>query len=340
MRDAKLQLVGDLAERWENSSDGKTWTFTTRPNAKWSDGKPLTAKDAAWTINTIVKFSDGPTSNAAGYVANITKAAAPDDTTLVVTYDTPLANALSKMSSITILPEHVWGPLAAGKGEKLKTFQNNVPIVSAGPFNLERYTKKQIALFKKNPDFYGPKPRIDGFGIRFFATEDPMVAALRAGELDYVNEVPAAALDNVKRAGFNVVETPGLEWKNLIFNSTPEKPKNRELLDPKVRQAFEYAIDRQRIVDTAWLGHARPGTTIVPPALGAGTTRRSSRWHSTSPRPTSCSTRPASGAAPAASGWPTATRCATRSSSRRSSAAAATGPSRSSRPTWPRSGSG
>jgi peptide/nickel transport system substrate-binding protein len=277
VRDAKLQLVGDFAERWESSSDGKTWTFKTRANATWSDGKPLTAKDTAWTINTIVKFKDGPASNAAGYVANITKAEAPDDTTLVVTYDTPLANALSKMASITILPEHVWSPLAAGKGEKLKTFQNNVPIVSAGPFNLERYTKKQIALFKKNPTFYGPKPRIDGFGIRFFATQDPMVAALRAGELDYVNEVPAAALDNVKRAGFNVVESPGLEWKNLIFNSTPSKPRNRELLDPKVREAFEHAIDRQRIVDVAWLGHARPGTTIVPPALGD--------WHDSSVQP-------------------------------------------------------
>ena len=52
----KLQFVGDFARSWQESPDGKTWTFRTQPNAKWSDGKPLTAADAAWTFSTIMKF--------------------------------------------------------------------------------------------------------------------------------------------------------------------------------------------------------------------------------------------------------------------------------------------
>lgn len=61
----KLQFVADFARSWTESPDGKVWTFHTQPGAKWSDGKPLTAADAAWTYSTILKYQDGPTANSA-----------------------------------------------------------------------------------------------------------------------------------------------------------------------------------------------------------------------------------------------------------------------------------
>ena len=76
--DRNLHFTSDFATKWETSSDGKTWTFHTRPGAKWSDGKPLTAADAAWTINTDVAYQKGTAANAAGLVAHITKATAPN----------------------------------------------------------------------------------------------------------------------------------------------------------------------------------------------------------------------------------------------------------------------
>src|SRR5215469_4228287 len=85
----KLQFIPDFARSWQVSPDGKTWTFHTQPNAKWSDGKPLTAADAAWTYNTILKFQKGPTANSAGYVAHMKSVAAPNSTTLVLTYSKP-----------------------------------------------------------------------------------------------------------------------------------------------------------------------------------------------------------------------------------------------------------
>jgi peptide/nickel transport system substrate-binding protein len=78
----KLQWAPDFARSWQESPDCLTWTFHTQPNAKWSDGKPLTAADAAWTLNTIIKFQAGPTANSAGYVAHMKSAAAPNATTL------------------------------------------------------------------------------------------------------------------------------------------------------------------------------------------------------------------------------------------------------------------
>src|SRR5947209_19213295 len=84
--DSHLHYAPFFARSWHASKDGKSWTFKTQPNAKWSDGKPLTAADAAWTINTDLKCKSGATANVAGLVSHINNAKAPNATTLVVNY--------------------------------------------------------------------------------------------------------------------------------------------------------------------------------------------------------------------------------------------------------------
>ncbi len=264
-----LRFVPDFARSWQVSPDGRTWTFHTQPHAKWSDGKPLTAADAAWTYSTILKFKNGATANSAGYVAHLTSATAPNPTTLVLTYSRPVANVLSQVQQVPILPEHVWAKYATGSGKALKTFQNNAPIVSGGPFILSRYTPKQIALFKRNPGFYGPKPHIDGFGLQFFGTTDAMVTALKSGQLDGIETVPPTSVNTLKAAHFAVPSSTGDAFDDFIINSNPkQQASHKELLNPLLRQAFNHAIDRQAIVQTSLLGHGQPGSTIIPPATG------------------------------------------------------------------------
>src|SRR5690348_3985087 len=72
-----LKLVGDWASSWNHSADGTTWTFHLRPG-KWSDGVPLTAEDAAWTINLTVKYAAGPAAYVAGSLEGVTGAEATD----------------------------------------------------------------------------------------------------------------------------------------------------------------------------------------------------------------------------------------------------------------------
>jgi len=186
----KLQFVPDFARSWQQSADGRTWTFHTQPNAKWSDGKPLTAADVAWTFSTILKFASGPTANSAGTTAHMASATAPNATTAVVTYKQPVANVLSQLQQVPILPEHIWAKYATGNGKALTTFSNSAPIVSGGPFKLVKYTPKQIALFQRNPRYYGPKPHIDELGLQFFGTDDAMITALKSGQLDGIETVP------------------------------------------------------------------------------------------------------------------------------------------------------
>jgi peptide/nickel transport system substrate-binding protein len=265
----QLKFAADFARSWTESPDGKVWTFHTQPGAKWSDGKPLTAADAAWTYQTILKYQDGATANSAGYVAHLKSATAPNATTLVLTYKRPVANVLSQVQQVPILPEHVWAKYATGNGKALTRFSNNAPIVSGGPFILTKYTPKQIALFKRNPTFYGPKPHVDGFGLQFFQTTDAMITALKSHQLDGVEVVPPTSVATLKSSGFVVRSSPGVVFDDFIVNANPQQEaSHKELVNPLVRQAFDDAIDRQAIVSTSLLGHGQPGSSIIPPATG------------------------------------------------------------------------
>ena len=273
-----LQIVPSFASGWTESSDGRTWTFRTRPHARWSDGQPLTAADAAWTINTEKKFSAGATATAAGAVAHLTSAAATSPTTLVVHYSRPVANVLAQFQALYILPEHIWKKYATGSGAALKTFKNSAPIVSGGPFMLTKYTPNQIALFSRNPNWWGPRPHIQGFGLQFFANDDAMISAFEQGNLDFIGEyTPPTVVSVLRKKGFAVTTQPSISMKTFIINTNPRKTAHRELLNPLVREALEYATDRAQIIKTAWLGLAQAGSTIIAPSDGA--------WHDPAIKP-------------------------------------------------------
>ncbi len=270
---AKLQIVQDFATSWKTSSDGLTWTFDTRPNAEWSDGQALSAEDVAWNINATLRYVSGPTALAAGTLAHVKGAVATGPNTVVLHLAAPVANILPKMQGFPILPPQVWASYFKGNGAGIKTFlntpQNGQPMVSGGPFEMVDYVKNQKALFKQNPNWYGPKPHITGFGLEFFSNDDAMVEALKTGQLDFIGEyTPPTAVAALQSAEFVVSTPPSISMKTFIINANPNKTTHPELLNPLVREAFEYATDRAQIVQTAWLGYATPGSTMVAPADG------------------------------------------------------------------------
>ena len=281
---ATYQLAPNFAESWARSKDGLTVTYHTVPDVTWSDGEPLTAEDAAWTINTIMQFKSGPTGTWAGSVSFLKSAEATDANTLVATYERPVSTALSGLGFIPVLPEQVWGQYATGDGKGLKTYSNEPtdgPLVCGGPFVLTDYAKQATAMFAKNPNFYGQAPHIDGFGLVFYENEDAMITALKTDELDAINEIPPTSVDTLQAAGLQVFIGPALALRDFIINSNPAKTEHRELLDPQVRQAFEYAIDRNAIVQTAWLGFATPGDSLIPD----GDSSEGIDWHDPSIQP-------------------------------------------------------
>ncbi|HEX5261006.1 MAG TPA: ABC transporter substrate-binding protein [Gaiellales bacterium] len=269
-----IKLEGDWATSWKVSNGGKTYTFHLKPGGKWSDGVPLTAEDAAWTGNTIIKYKDGASAVLAAALTHVKDMQAPNPTTLVVNYDQPVGNALPQLEQFWVLPKHVWDKQVGNNGKDLKTYrpEQHLPTVAAGPYTITSYAEKGTTVFKPNPYFYGPKSNAAAVALTYYTNSTSMIADLQAGTVDFVDQVPFDAASSVKNSGtFNVDEGAGAEVTNITFNSNPAKPKNRELLDPKVKEALEYATNRQQIAKTVFQGFAFPWANLISKqSQGAG----------------------------------------------------------------------
>jgi peptide/nickel transport system substrate-binding protein len=265
--DRHFKITGDWAKSWKTSPDGLTWTFTLKPG-KWSDGKPLTAADGAWTGNLILKYAKTTTSQLAPFLSHATKLTAPNATTLVIHYDKAVANVLPQLQQFFVLPQHIWEAQVGANGKGLKNYDPaaHLPIVGGGSFYVDKYDKKGTTILKRNEGFYGTKPHLDAVGITWFANADAMVAALKSGDIDYVDEVPFTVADKLGESGaIQLVKGAGTEVRDFGFNSNPKKKKNRELLDPKLRAALAHGFDRKQIVDVVFRGHASPRATLLTP---------------------------------------------------------------------------
>jgi peptide/nickel transport system substrate-binding protein len=263
-----LKLVGDWAKSWTHTHDGLVWTFHLRGGGKWSDGVPLTAKDAVWTIDTSLRYGKGATSYFAGILAGVKSASAPNANTLVLRYSRPVAPALANLEQFFILPEHVWSKHLANNGGALKAFrpEQQLPMVSGGPYTISQFQEKGTTVFKPNPYFYGPKSHAAAVTLTYYTNATSMVADLQAHNLDFVDAVPYTAGSALKgQQGITLSVQPGNEVTNLGFNSNPRKPKNRELLNPLVKEAFEYATPREQIVNVVFRGYAKPWANIISP---------------------------------------------------------------------------
>jgi peptide/nickel transport system substrate-binding protein len=264
--DGKYKIVGDLAQSWDTSADGKDWTFHLKSGGKWSDGQPITAEDAAWTLNTTLKYQSGPTAVLAGTVAHVDNAEATDPSTLVIHYKKPVGNVLAALEQGWILPKHAWEQYAIGNGKGLKTYhpEQNLPMITGGAYSIKSYEKKGTTVFLKDPNFYGPKSNADAVALTYYTNADAMITDLKGGQLDYVDQVPFSAVDVVKKDSNIQVDTvPGFETTNITWNSNPRKPKNRELLDPQVKKALSMCVDRDKIIDVVFSGYAEKVENLV-----------------------------------------------------------------------------
>ena len=262
-----LKLVGDWASSWTHSTNGLTWTFHLR-RGKWSDGTPLTAHDAVWTIELALRYRSGATSYLASVLDGVKAASAPNDSTLVLNYARPVAPVLANLEQFFILPQHVWAKHVGPNGSGLKGFhpEQQLPLVSGGAYTVTQFEQKGTTVFKPNPYFYGPKSHAAAVALTYYTNATSMASDLLHGNLDYVDALPYKSADALKGAkGITLTEQEGDEVTNLGFNSNPRKPRNRELLDPRVKEAFEYATPRRQIVDVVFGGHAQPWANTISP---------------------------------------------------------------------------
>jgi peptide/nickel transport system substrate-binding protein len=262
-----MTTVPNLAESWEQSDDGLTWTFTIRDGVTWHDGTPLTANDIAFTFNYIL---DQKIGNFVDYLPFTEEIVATDDSTLVWRTTIPTSAPLYP-PYIYIMPEHVLSEL--GDKVEARQWKGFPDAVGTGPFRLVEWRRGDFWRLEANPDYFGGAPVIDEFVFRVFQNEETMVQALRQGEIDFADEVPPTLFDSLE-ADANVTTNVGNvnSFIQMSFNQcTDEVDYCRDIgwnhhpatTDPQFRLAVEYAIDRQVLVDRVKLGYATPGTTVI-----------------------------------------------------------------------------
>ncbi len=266
-----FSIVPGLAESWEESADKTTWTYKIRSGVTWSDGTPLTAKDVEYTFNRVLN-GEYEQTNYGSYVENIAKVEATDDTTVVFTVSKP--SPIMEKLYVYILPQHIWKDI----DEKAVTSYKNEgtpkePTVGGGAFVMVERKVGQYIRMQANDNYYGGRPAVDEIVYRIYKNEDALGQALKAGEIDFaegLNANVAKSLEGVE--GITTVSAVYSGFDEIAFNvgaalddGTAIGDGNPLLEDVKLRQALQWAVDRQALVDKVLGGGGSAGSTVIPP---------------------------------------------------------------------------
>lgn len=281
-------FVPDLANRWTVDETGKSWTFTIRPDARWHDGRPVTAADVVFTINVL--RDPGYTGPGAGSWREVT-AEAVDSRTVRFDLTTPLGGFLALTTQaiapahllggvpIEALADHPFGRTPVGSGPFIVTELDDDHAVlepaatsslpgatpTAPPVGADPTDGLATPEATKRPSVAVPQlPRLE---LRFFPDPASLSAAFEGGELEAASGLSTADADALATtADAEVLRYPGTTLTTVILNLRPAHP---ELRDATVRAALLAAIDRPGIIDAVFHGLARQAESPIPPTSWA-----------------------------------------------------------------------
>ncbi|HEU5170025.1 MAG TPA: ABC transporter substrate-binding protein [Gemmatimonadales bacterium] len=254
-----------LARSWSWTPDRRRLTFVLQRGVRWHDGRPTTARDAAWTLEAARDPTVGyPRATELRDVAAVD---APDDSTLLVRFASPQAGLPDVLTDLAILPAHLLGTERRGR---MRAAAWNAHPVGNGPFRFVRHEPNRRWVFAANPEFpaaLGGPPSLERLVIAVVDEPVTKLAALVSGELDFAGIQPAHAEFVRRDPGLRVLDYPLLFTYGVVLN-TRRPPFDR--LD--VRRAIAAALDRREIVDAHVYGFGEPAYGPVPPGLPGAVT--------------------------------------------------------------------
>jgi peptide/nickel transport system substrate-binding protein len=238
-----------IAEKYELSDDGLTYTFNIKDNVKFHNGDPVTVQDIKYTFDRLMG-----TNNNEPLSSNFTKVESieiPDDSTVVMKLTEPNSNFLYSLTALqsAIIPE-------SNEGK-----HNDHPI-GTGPFKFVSYNPGADLVLAKNTEYWKEGlPYLDKVTFVFQSDDQGAFMALQGKELD-LTSVPAHRISEVEN-DFNLNHQDNNSSLIIAFNNE-RKPFN----DVKVRQAINYAMNKQDIIDSVYSGFATPLGSNMSPAMG------------------------------------------------------------------------
>lgn len=252
------------------SSDGLTITYKLKKGVKWSDGAPFTSADVKFTWEALVNPKNLVKSRS-GYEL-IESVETPDDHTAVVKYKEFYAPYLTRFSPV--LPKHILGDLP-----DINDAPYNRMPVGTGPFMVTEWVGGDHITMEKNPHYRdADNVKIDKIFFKIIPSREVGIAQLQAGDIDGVWDLIEAQIPMMeKNPEVSLCLSNSLTSERLILNhSAPVAPHNGDpdyphpiLADLKVRQAIDYAVNKQEIVDKLLYGKAKVGTSEIPSGWAA-----------------------------------------------------------------------
>lgn len=254
--DKNIKLIGDLAESWEISNEGKVITFHLRKGVLWHDGKPFTSADVLFTYHVLID-TNTRTPFAPDY-QQVEKAETPDDYTFRVTYKEAFAPALESWG-MGILPKHVW------QGQDLQNNPANRNPIGTGPYAFKEWVPDEKIILEANPTYFRGRPHLDRYIYRIIPDLSVEFLELRQGTLSTMSPSPDQynGYDEFFWS-YDKYHYPAFRYDFLAFNMT-----NPLFQDLRIRQAIAESINKQEIIQGVYQGLAVPSTGPFPPTSWA-----------------------------------------------------------------------
>ncbi len=242
--DGDGNLTAELAESW-SLADDKTYAFKLRDNAVFSNGKPVTSKDVAWTIGKII--AKDSTAYFKGNLTCIKEVKVLDDKNFELKLDAPNATLLQVLANYHC-------PILSAES----TTDNSI---GSGPFVMTKSERGVFIELKRFDKYYKKdEPYLDGIRMTAYPDENLRYAALQSGDVDIIEYVPWSKFDAISKDPNLQLQTSLGPWMFLMFNCS-----KGPFADKRVRQAVGYAIKRQDVVDAAFAGRGEPLTHLPNP---------------------------------------------------------------------------
>src|SRR5476649_1995580 len=245
-----LVLEPDLAASWTFSDDIKTWTFKLRTGVKFHDGSALVAEDVvAFFKRMLDKASNAPARSQYDMIEDVS---APDPATVVFKLNIPYGGFADILGDrqVKITPRGAAATMATKP-------------IGTGPFKFVSYTPGDRLVLTRHTEYFEPgMPKLDGVELRIIPEMSVKIAALQAGDIDVVWDLP---LDQVKtlsaRTDLRVESVPTASWDGAILNNSIP-PFN----DVRVRKAFHLAVDKKEVVELTLFGQGVDTISPIPPS--------------------------------------------------------------------------
>jgi len=263
--DSKMRWSPQLAERWEVSEAGDSYTFFLHKNAKWHDGVPVTAKDVEFTFlahlnplnnsHIAATYSDilGAQAYRDGEADTVPGIVVVDDHTIRFDMEFPNGDFFFQSNADeqnNILPVHVYGKIPPGTWETAPEFAFGTTPIGSGPFMVDQQEPDQRVTLKANPDYHYGQPRIDRIVFELIPSKDALFVAMQRGDVDLAGTfgLPVEMVDSfIKDPRFSVIGVKSPTTRGVGWNHRKDY-----LRDPRIRQAFLHALDRKQLIDVFW----------------------------------------------------------------------------------------